>query len=234
MLEKQRRSIWKKIKQPAETKHQGGLTEYTICCYNCKHCKIKKKNLGYCHIDNDNPKKIISVRTTNCTQHNEVELLECEICGKFYRALSYHVPVHGITISEYKLLYGYNSSTGLVCSQTSKLMQKNSQANIEMLRKHSPIRKGHKIQMKKGERIVVEEALINMRKAKLDELSNKPRSVGPNKGKKLAPLSNEHKQKISEALKDYYQNNPKQLKRLLKNAEYGRRVYKQQLKNKKD
>lgn len=234
MLQEQRKAISKKIKKPAETKHQGGLTEYCICCYNCKHCKVKKKNLGYCHIDKDNPKKINSVRTTNCKQHHEIELLECELCGKFYRALSYHVQVHGITLAEYKLLYGYNSSTGLVCSHTSKLFAKHSEANIEMLRKHSPLVKGNKIQMKKGERIVVEEARINMRKAKLDELASKPRRVGPNKGKKLAPLSKEHKQKISKAMKQFLKDNPRKLNQLLKNAKYGRSIIQKQKNLNKD
>jgi hypothetical protein len=234
MLEEQRKAISKKIKQPSQTKHQGGLKEYRICCYNCKHCKVKKKNLGYCYLDKNNPKKIISVRTTNCKQHFEIELLECELCGKFYRALSYHVQVHGITLAEYKLLYGYNSSTGLVCSHTSKLFAKYDEANLQKLREHSPLVKGNKIQMKKGERIVVEEARINMRRAKIDELSNKPRRVGPNKGKKLKPLSEEHKQKISKSMKEFLKNNPRKLRQLLKNAKYGRSILQQQKSLKND
>lgn len=228
MLEEQRKAISKKIKQPSQTKHQGGLKEYRICCYNCKYCKPKKKHQGLCILNPNEPKRIESMTTTYCKQHIEILLLECEICGKFYRSLSNHVSVHGITLAEYKLYYGYNSSTGLVCPHTKQLLAKYSPENLAQLLKHSPLVKGNRIQMQKGERIVVEEARINMRKAKIDELSSKPRRVGPNKGKKLKPLSEEHKQKISKSLKLMLKNNPRKLKQLLKNAEYGRSIIQKQ------
>ncbi len=46
--------------------------------------------------------------------------ITCLICGKAYKALGVHVPIHGITIDDYRVLYGLPWRSGIQCAATQE------------------------------------------------------------------------------------------------------------------
>ena len=54
------------------------------------------------------------------------DVITCLRCGKPYKALGAHLPIHGWTEEKYKEFYGLPWRTGLTCVSTKKIMKDNS------------------------------------------------------------------------------------------------------------
>jgi hypothetical protein len=102
--------------------------EYKECCYNCEHFKTGKNiHDGTCKLHD---KKVRHYKTSKCSDHREVELPQCHICGIFVRNLPLHVKSHNWTVDRYKEVFGYNRTARLTAEVTRKAQGVNSDISI--------------------------------------------------------------------------------------------------------
>ena len=97
---------------------KSGLTldEYeNRVCYSCKNCiKPDSDGKGYCNVK---AKRVHIYIPNKCELYDFMELIECNICNNYFRTLTRHTKKHGITIENYKEIYGYNRGSKLLCKQ---------------------------------------------------------------------------------------------------------------------
>lgn len=119
------------VKKPRSNR-KSGMTEeeYTEkkVCYNCKHCtRPTSDKIAYClHLK----EKVYDIYETKCISGYEfVELIQCNVCGMYFRSLVSHVKVHHITLAKYKEREGYNRRTALCCKTTRDMRSDVSKKN---------------------------------------------------------------------------------------------------------
>lgn len=194
------------VKNLSPTGHLSGLYEYRECCYSCRHLTILKHK-GHCHCRNQDVKHI---NTYRCIYYSSIDLMECEICHMFVRALGAHVRVHKITAERYKEIFGYNRTTGLVCSTTKELLQNLGTEHIKNLNKYyetherkSTSTKG--IKFRDEGRLHIKIAKLNMSDETRKRMSDSQRGLK----KKGHAKSAEWREKLSRSHKNRLKNNVK-------------------------
>lgn len=111
------------MKSKKRANRKSGMTEdeYTEkVCYNCKYCTNPTSDkTAYCL--KLNKKKIYDIYISKCSFYEFIKLVQCNICGMYFRGLVGHMKSHNITLKKYKETEGYNRLTALCCNTTSKL-----------------------------------------------------------------------------------------------------------------
>lgn len=117
---------------------------YKFCSKKCRDKFHNKKNY------NSEKQRFYLDRKR---QKNTEGLIQCSICGKYYKFLDPHLrQTHKMSVKEYKEEYGINRSRGLITNEIKKIKRDYVKETYPKIIENNLIKKGKKTRFVKGDK----------------------------------------------------------------------------------